>query len=412
MSTISNNSDFMLELVTENEAISEFKEATSSVVINPAVTWAKFILTDDLPNINKQRVPFEEFDNLIKSGIFMPIKMARGAVNSGHEKSEPLGTITNLKQDVVDGRNVIVGLAALWSRERPEDIKYIKDEAAEGRPPKLSWEILFHKSTKNEDGVEDLHDVVLKASTIVGKPAYGDRTPILAFAAKGSSAYLDELSDESFLLVTDEDGVKNRKFPFLDRSGNLDKELLASSIEEIKSSVSDDELKNSLLSKAQLVESNDESEQESNDSTEENILDELEVLKEELKKALADLDLSRAEIKVREDALAAKETELETLREFKASVEAEATRLQKLETIKGKFASAGVAKDDKYFEEHGKSLLDLSDEALDFMLQELVSFSAIQERNSSVNVPAIVVEGGKVTSNIKAIAEALRNLEK
>jgi len=407
MSTISNDTDFMLELVTENEAISEFKEATSATTNNPAVTWAKFVLTDDLPNKNKQRIPFEEFGNLIKSGIYMPIKMARGLIKDGHELSEPLGVITNLKKEKVKEKNIIMGLAALWSRERPEDIKFLKDSANEGRPLNLSWEILFKNSTKGEDGVEELHDIVLKASTVVGKPAYDDRTPILAIAAKGSPAYLDELGDGAFLLIGEE-----RQFPFMDRSGTLDKELLASSIEDIKNSTLDEEVKQGLLDKADaLLVVKVEQEEELQSSTEENKLDELELLKQELEKAKSDLDASKAELSAKEAALAEKEVELAGLREFKASVEAEANKVQKLQAIKDKFASAGITKEDAYFSEHEAKLLEMKDEDLDFMIQELVAFSST-EKTSSASIPAIVGNGGKTTNNIKELGEALRSLKK
>lgn len=405
MSTNRNNVEFVLELLTENEAEESFKEATSATTVNPAVTWAKFILTDDLPNRNKQRVPHEEFGNLIRSGIYMPIKMARGVIKKGHELSEPLGTITNLKEEVIDGRNTIVGLAALWSRERPEDVSFIKAEAAEGRPLRLSWEILY-KNSAVVDGIEELHDVVLKASTLVGIPAYDDRTPILAIAAYGSPAYLDELGDDSFLLVEEVENTKVRKFPFKDRDGNLDKELLASSIEDIKSSDLSEEIKASLIEKANAELSTKPEQEESTSSTEEPKLDELEQLRAELEAAKKDLATSLDAIKEATVSLEQKEEELAGLRLFKASVEEKEAKASKLQAVKEKFAAAKISKDEKFFEDNAETLLKMSEEAFDFMLQELVAFSST-EKPASASVPSIVVTN-KVISNAKELADELR----
>ena len=75
----------------------EVNESFASLLLNPYVTWAKFILTDDEPNGNNVRIPKEEFSNLINSGIYMPIKMTLGEIE-GHEASIPIGVITHLKE--------------------------------------------------------------------------------------------------------------------------------------------------------------------------------------------------------------------------------------------------------------------------------------------------------------------------
>jgi hypothetical protein len=153
---------------------------------------AKFVLTDDLPNANKQRIPETEFDNIIKTGVYMPIKMALGEIKDGHEDSKPIGVISHLKKVA----NQVIGLAALWGRERPEDVQMIKERYLKKQPLQLSWEMFFSESTINEDGVEDLKGTALRAITLVGLPAYGGRTPIIAVASENQSTLEDKKLDE------------------------------------------------------------------------------------------------------------------------------------------------------------------------------------------------------------------------
>lgn len=166
-----------LELI-DIQAVEE-NQAFASVNLNPNITWAKFTLTDDQPNGNKQRVPKEEFENLIKTGIYMPIKMTLGTHEGEHSGSSPLGAIAHLKVD----NNRIKGLAALWNQERPEDILLLKEKYKEGTQIRLSWELAYATAEEENDGVKALRGVQLLATTIVGNPAYGDRTPIEALAS-------------------------------------------------------------------------------------------------------------------------------------------------------------------------------------------------------------------------------------
>jgi hypothetical protein len=101
-----------VKLIIDNEVNEMAAEA--SISLNPNVKWMKFILTDDDYNANGQRIPREEFANVIKTGVFMPVKMAYGRINEGHEEAFPLGTLAHLKTN----GNTIEGLAALWERER------------------------------------------------------------------------------------------------------------------------------------------------------------------------------------------------------------------------------------------------------------------------------------------------------
>ena len=47
------NQDNMVELLNEAEFMDSEEEAFAAIIKNPAVTWLKFVLTDDEPNWNK-----------------------------------------------------------------------------------------------------------------------------------------------------------------------------------------------------------------------------------------------------------------------------------------------------------------------------------------------------------------------
>src|SRR3990172_5654687 len=217
----------MVQLLEKEDVEMEFGEAAASIIgVDEVITWAKFVLTDDKPDANGQRVPEEEFDNLIKTGLNKPVKMAYGEPNDGHGDAHPLGTITNLTRQ----GNKIVALAALWNRERGDDIALIKERVKSDRPVNVSWEILYGKN-RIINGVEDLLDTVLRAVTIVGMPAYKGRTQFLAVAAKKwSPAYIEKLPNENFLHIGN-DGT--RYFAYRDETGKIDTKRFPSILEEI-----------------------------------------------------------------------------------------------------------------------------------------------------------------------------------
>lgn len=303
-----------------DELPDEYKEALAAVSLNPAFNWAKLVLTDDAPNANGQKVPLEEFSNLIRTGYFAPIKMAKGKINEGHEDSEPLGVITHLKQT----DNQIRCMAALWSRERPGDIEYLKNKYEKGEPLNISWEILYTDSRKNENGVEELLGTSLRAATIVGMPAYAGRTPITALAS-----------------------VENKEEGILDEK-------------------------------------------------------ELEQLKADLEKAKLEVSELQSKLNMQSSEL----EELASLREYKSAIEAEKAKIEKLMAIKVKFSSAGIEKEEVYFETNSEMLLKMDEQALDFFIQELVSFKPVKNSTSSVKVPP--VNGEPDMKNAKVLAKLLR----
>jgi hypothetical protein len=175
----------LINILTDFELLDENGEASASITHNPQVSWAKFVFTDDQPNANKQQIPKDEFPNILRTGTLMPIKMATGKINDGHDDATPLGVISHLKED----GNKIIGLAALWTTERESDVQLLKSRNADGKPPQLSWEVLYDQSKSPivENDIRILHDTIVKAITVVGMPAYQGRTPMLAMANENTS---------------------------------------------------------------------------------------------------------------------------------------------------------------------------------------------------------------------------------
>lgn len=315
----------MLYLIDENEVKEEMGEAFASTMLNPTVTWAKFVLTDDQTNANGERVPHEEFANLIKSGIHMPVKMVFGEIQ-GHPNSRPLGTITHLKEiQNQDGSFAIVALAALWSKERPADIEYIKQRFAEKKSVDTSWEILYEDSTLNsEKNSVDLHGTVLSATTIVGNPAYQGRTPFLAISSKKEAEITnEEITEDNSMDVKELEAKLAELQPKLDEALSL--------LEQLKTEKAEKEAEIARL-------------------TEENTQ---------------------------------KEAELTGLRDYRAGVEAEIAKAEKLDAIKAKFVEAGIQKEDQYFVDNEEKLLKMDAEAFDFFVQEVAANLSTSEGKSS-----------------------------
>ncbi len=176
--TISIFSAKQVELITDESSGFAF----ASISKNPNITWVKFVLLDDKPNANKHRVPIEEFDNVIRTGLFMPLKMGNAEEEKKHEFSKPLGVITHL----IKNDNLIEAIAALWNTERKEDVHSIKERFKAGKDINLSWELHFSDAQEEEDGVIALKNIAMNAATIVDIPAYGGRTSVTALAERST----------------------------------------------------------------------------------------------------------------------------------------------------------------------------------------------------------------------------------
>lgn len=119
------------------------------------------------------------------------------------------------------------------------------------------------------------------------------------------------------------------------------------------------------------------------DSNKESItLDEIEQLKNELAALKAEFEKKEKELN---DATA----ELTDLRTYKETVEKEKTDNEKFAAIKNKFSEAGIEKDEEYFNTKRPVLLGLSDEEIDFMVQEIAAFSKKAEASLRDKKPEV-----------------------
>lgn len=158
---------------------------------HPLQTILEIVLTDFEPNKNKQQIPDSEAENLIRTALNMPIKIAyANGKHKGHAESIPIGTISEVWQD----ENQILARSILWKEEYPEIDKYLKTATAEHEFLGTSWEILYQNS-ETLDNIEILHGCVFSSTVIVDNPAYGFRTPIRSIAEEKES--MEENETES-----------------------------------------------------------------------------------------------------------------------------------------------------------------------------------------------------------------------
>lgn len=434
--------ELMVQLINESEASTLFEGVAAVVLANPTVTWAKFVLTDNKVNGNKQRIPDAEFANLINTGINMPIKMAVGGISKGHEGTKPIGVLTHLREFMTEtGTKAIMALAALWSGERPDDVNLLKDRFKNGTPINVSWEILYEDAVFNSaEGSMDLINTALKAATIVGDPAYQGRTQFLTVAAKKwSKAYIEELPKEHFLLP--DYGGKNH-LPIMDASGKLDRAKLQEALVELGSlDLPVNLLKEkkatilNLLEKFDAGASIDEVSNQfyaaTNVTLEENKLDELELLKAKLLEVEAKLNEAINSVETEKTASAEKQaslstleetvsrlteelktanTELESLREFKAQLDTKAELGVKLDGIKAKFVEAGVERDNKYYAENAETLLKLDEAGISLLVKDvlLAAEASLTEDKVTKRIPALLNDDENYLGDPKELGRLLR----
>lgn len=327
----------MLELSIEDETNDLPKEVLAAISKNPTLKWIKFVLTDDAPNANNQRIPKEEFSNITKTGLHMPIKMAQGFIREGHEYSVPIGSITSL----IARDNRVEGIAGLWSKEFPEEVELLQEMTASEEKPQLSWELLYHEASKDEDDVDVLQGVSLSAATIVGMPAYEGRTPIVLMAAKK-----DDESEANYTITMEDNETMEE-------------------LERLQKRVS-----------------------------------ELETSESELKASLKEKEDALAELQAQFDSMS---SEKEELAEFKAEVEAEREKKEKLEGLKKLFSDAGIELPDEYLENEEKqaALLAMDLTQVEFLIQELALFASSSEEGEEEEAEASEHLGSKTRLNLK-----------
>lgn len=182
---------------------------TTDAFKHPFQTVAKFILADDKPNLNKQGIEVEDFDEVARSAVYMPVKMnfsKRGGLKN-HIGSIPIGLITSTDKVISeDGTNQLMANAVLWTDEYPEEIAFLKESHASGDPeklPRISYEMAYADSV-SKNGTQWLKKLITLAATFVKTPAYGSRTALLALASAGEMT-LTDLAKELMVLAKVED---------------------------------------------------------------------------------------------------------------------------------------------------------------------------------------------------------------
>lgn len=202
-----------------NVAISELIDVPNpDGSTHPFATIAKFIFADDRPNGNKQGIKVEEFPNVIRSSIGMPIKMNfTGFGVADHGGSVPIGHIRKLEHVEENGVNLLVCEAMLWKEEYPEELEYLQTAHASGKAPGLSYEIAYENSVTEND-TQWITGTTTQAATFVARPAYGSRTHLLALASLSEEDRNTEILALAEQIKTDREDT--------DEGGNLmEKEL-------------------------------------------------------------------------------------------------------------------------------------------------------------------------------------------
>ena len=163
-------------------------------VQNPFQTLLTFILTDFIPNKNKQGIPESEAERVAQSALGMPVKINLQA--RGHTQAIPVGPIQKVWRGTDEDRDVLYAEAILWNNEYPEVDTYLKTSYAEKRTVGTSWEVKYEYSDV-QDGIEWLQNVVCLGTAIVDNPAYGTmRTRMLAVAEQKDMEELQQKFDE------------------------------------------------------------------------------------------------------------------------------------------------------------------------------------------------------------------------
>lgn len=162
---------------------------------NPLHTNLQLILTDFLPNGNKQGIPLTEKENILSSAQFAPLKINfNGDEYSGHVNAVPIGTITSAYEGVDGDRDIILGEAVLWNDLYPDIESHLKNVFAD-EGVGTSWEIYYSDSEKDDNNITWLKNCTFAGTCVVDVPAYGpQRTRVLAIAERINDMVKDEVN--------------------------------------------------------------------------------------------------------------------------------------------------------------------------------------------------------------------------
>lgn len=155
-----------------------FAEETAQAKAN-----LSFILTDFLPNANRQAIHPDEADRIVATALHTPIKIAfDGSAWHGHAGAVPIGTITN----AISVNGAVVAEGVIWEREAPDVYKALQEVArTDPTDIQFSWEVGYTEAVE-EDGVVWMRGCEVLGVAIVNEPAYRGRTHLLALASTDS----------------------------------------------------------------------------------------------------------------------------------------------------------------------------------------------------------------------------------
>jgi septal ring factor EnvC (AmiA/AmiB activator) len=144
-------------------------------------------------------------------------------------------------------------------------------------------------------------------------------------------------------------------------------------------------------------------------------MEELETLKQQLSEAQDEIKELKDQLAEKNETEASLSEELTELREFKVEIEKVEAEVEKLEAIEAKFTEAGIETEEEYFETNKETLLALDDTAIDFMVQELVSFAekkgnTKEDIDDDDDIPPITGDRNAKMSNLEEMAKALEEL--
>jgi len=216
-----------------------FAEVSAKDFTHPGLRTARVIYCDDQPNSNGFGVEYEDFPELMASLVNTPIKMKfTGNGVAGHKGSIPIGHVTQVSEDEVNGVHRIVLDTVLYADDYPDEIDWLDAQYEKGKVsptemPGVSFEVTYHDSIL-KNGVSWIKGLVARAATFVGSPAYGNRTALLALAADKSINADDFIAGLSAILKNNEsqnttEGGNNRMEKELEealaRIANLEAEI-------------------------------------------------------------------------------------------------------------------------------------------------------------------------------------------
>jgi hypothetical protein len=363
---------------------------------HPLQTKLSLILTDFLPNGNKQGIPQTEKQNIIQSALHMPLKINfDGNAYSGHSGAIPVGPIVSVYEGKDNGRDVIAGDAVIWNEVYDDIAEHLKVAFSEGIG--TSWEIFYDNSEIDSDGNEWLHGCVFAGTCVVQVPAYGpNRTRVLAIAEK-----LHE-REETLLEITEKMSVNQNQAQADDLTTvrqDLDttRELLFQLWEGL------DGLYNSTFEiEAETVETDIGKIAASFAERISKLADEITNRKQKL--GLSDEEMSR----LTSELDGAKE-ELDQLKREKEEAEAAKAKAELTAARKGRLAESGI--DEDAFNAKSELYLAMSDEIFDAYVADLSSVRTKSTSKAEAGLKPLIPEplsDDDKTYSIAEIAEELR----